>query len=638
MKKLISLLGVAIMASSVFATTATERKAAIENLPTRHSAQVSQRPDNSLDLTAIRPEMQKQVAELNLNAAKTPMKAKAETAETKLQAFYYLPTGAYYLGIDKNLDIIWEMFPGVVGSCLNGNETWNWPAYPQGATGLGYKTEYDRDYPKEYGAGWSMDTKGTFIDSMAAGNFGNLSAYVSYRMPLQTATDGTNYDYFYLVGPGTTRIDTALNFGATTIAGMFNPIAEDGMWPMTNAIFSTPKYGNGVMAIWKVDDKKNVSYIYGTEPVVLPTFDTTYVDETKEEIAKIDTIYNDTVQASAIISTFAKPMGPLYIKEVTVAIVNAEVVTGKSGKDSVIFTDVKDFESLEMRLITAKGVVADVIATKDDTTSMVNIPGQLVTFKIQSKTPYGTIIEGITLNEPFQIGILGFNNPKNKFGVWSAYSPYMAGYQSSVYDTKGEIRQYAAVDPFIMANGMYYTMEHALRTPYIWTTPASYISDTINIKVGIEEDEYYVVHADGPWVDEWPALRAVELLYDTISYKYNYNINAPAWANLDMDGYDYILWEGYDYTWWSYFNCYWLVIWGDATDTSVDAPQVGDEIKLERYGRQLVFKVVEVEEPQSINNVVRTVNDNKLYNVLGIEVDKDYKGVVIRNGEKFLQR
>ena len=30
-------------------------------------------------------------------------------------------------------------------------------------------------------------------------------------------------------------------------------------------------------------------------------------------------------------------------------------------------------------------------------------------------------------------------------------------------------------------------------------------------------------------------------------------------------------------------------------------------------------------------------NDNKFYNVLGIEVGEDYKGVVIRNGEKFVR-
>lgn len=37
------------------------------------------------------------------------------------------------------------------------------------------------------------------------------------------------------------------------------------------------------------------------------------------------------------------------------------------------------------------------------------------------------------------------------------------------------------------------------------------------------------------------------------------------------------------------------------------------------------------------NNRMGAINDGKLYNVLGVEVGEDYKGVVIRNGEKFIK-
>ena len=159
--------------------------------------------------------------------------------------------------------------------------------------------------------------------------------------------------------------------------------------------------------------------------------------------------------------------------------------------------------------------------------------------------------------------------------------------------------------------------------------------DTINVAVGIDYDEelYYASHADGSFEHYIPMLRSTELLYDTVTYKYNYKIEAPDWAMFMID---YTMSDGS--SWWDEYNAYNLIIWGELNDTSVDAPQVGDEIKFTAYGQQIVFKVVEVEEPTAINNVVRTVNDNKRYNVLGIEVDKDYKGVVIRNGEKFLQR
>ena len=62
-------------------------------------------------------------------------------------------------------------------------------------------------------------------------------------------------------------------------------------------------------------------------------------------------------------------------------------------------------------------------------------------------------------------------------------------------------------------------------------------------------------------------------------------------------------------------------------------------IEIDALGRiyQIVVRQT-ADAPSAIENAVKVVNDGKLYNVLGIEVDEDYKGVVIRNGEKFLQR
>ena len=37
------------------------------------------------------------------------------------------------------------------------------------------------------------------------------------------------------------------------------------------------------------------------------------------------------------------------------------------------------------------------------------------------------------------------------------------------------------------------------------------------------------------------------------------------------------------------------------------------------------------------NVVIPTINDNKRYNLLGMEVDENYNGVVIMNGKKFIQ-
>lgn len=58
-------------------------------------------------------------------------------------------------------------------------------------------------------------------------------------------------------------------------------------------------------------------------------------------------------------------------------------------------------------------------------------------------------------------------------------------------------------------------------------------------------------------------------------------------------------------------------------------------ILFDAYGAQVTVKV-----RQNVQTGVENVsfkNDGKLYNVLGIEVGEDYKGVVIRNGQKFVR-
>lgn len=49
------------------------------------------------------------------------------------------------------------------------------------------------------------------------------------------------------------------------------------------------------------------------------------------------------------------------------------------------------------------------------------------------------------------------------------------------------------------------------------------------------------------------------------------------------------------------------------------------------------YKIKVIQGEATGINPVKFVNDNKRYNVLGVEVDENYKGVVIKNGEKFLQ-
>ena len=646
MKKLISLLSVAMLATSVFAIPATVKKMSTEIAP-KVQAQVATHPGNGFQLEQIQVPF---APAQGFSKEEPAIKKAAKVAEAAaVDAKYYKPIGSFFCGIGDvyypsyNVNVPGTSYfvsnPTVIGSWLNSYEYWTWPNLAENATALNYVAGFDKVVGKKYG--WDMDKQGNYIDSLAAFWAGNTHSWYSYRMPLQIATDGTNVDSFLLVGPKSTRPDTLLGLPFTA-GGIFNEATKDGLWPLTNAMFTTPEYGGGMGFVWDRDETNHtVSYIFGTEPIAYLVGQDTLYEADNVTIKEIVPIY-DTVQPSVIEVDYQKPMSPLYIKDVTVALGNLQY---DAAQDDWVFDNIK-IDTLKMYIVEkdatgTPAVVAASVATKDDTVSMVSFYGQQVTFKIQKQVGLATV-EGVTVTNSFAVMILGLDRDGNEFGIWSGYNPYLRGLQSAVVDTDMNSHRNAPYDPFIMLNGIYYTMEHVLRTNGIFNLPNQYINDTINVKVNYDEeyDEYWVSHADGSFAGYTPMLRAMELLYDTVSYAYNYTINAPSWAQFDMSDYDENPYgDESDATWWSDFNVYTLIIWGDASDTEVDAPAVGDQIKFSRYGRQLVFNVVEVEEkPQGINNVIRTVNDNKLYNVLGIEVDKDYKGVVIRNGQKFLQR
>ena len=75
-----------------------------------------------------------------------------------------------------------------------------------------------------------------------------------------------------------------------------------------------------------------------------------------------------------------------------------------------------------------------------------------------------------------------------------------------------------------------------------------------------------------------------------------------------------------------------------------------DELPAEIEGRQdvvsidadgFVYEFVitqgTIGEETAVENVVAPLFDDKIYNLLGVEVDENYKGVVIKNGKKFIQ-
>jgi len=107
-------------------------------------------------------------------------------------------------------------------------------------------------------------------------------------------------------------------------------------------------------------------------------------------------------------------------------------------------------------------------------------------------------------------------------------------------------------------------------------------------------------------------------------------IDAPEWIEVEVVTDYEVEGEGEDEEWHHLYN-------DKLTIKVEDSNEARDgEVVLTAYGLTKKILVKQNGGTQGINNI-KAVNDNKLYNVLGQEVNEDYKGVVIRNGEKFVR-
>ena len=55
------------------------------------------------------------------------------------------------------------------------------------------------------------------------------------------------------------------------------------------------------------------------------------------------------------------------------------------------------------------------------------------------------------------------------------------------------------------------------------------------------------------------------------------------------------------------------------------------------YGCDMVVNIHPEGWTADVEDVVAPQPDNKIYNLLGVEVDENYKGIVIKNGQKYIQ-
>ena len=559
-------------------------------------------------LPTVTPEMLSTVQKSGEKAAVTgqnlPIMKAAQInkeAEAPFYALFDKPAGTFFCGIDQNGTYVWFNYPSLVGAWKNGLTEWTYQNGSSGADEIQWYGRLYNRYPQYY----SVNSNGDLVDSVVQFYPWGGSTILPALYATRTVNDVQEKDSFVLLGYPGDPIDTTL---ASTLVwnGFVNPLSDDGTFPLTKAMVLNSATGMDYssMFVWNTDSAtKSWSYLYGTEPLQ----------------------YNDTltVEAAGLLVAYDKPQAPLFVKEISMAI-NALTYVADSAK---YYYTKPTFNKLGVTILSSdlKTVYAQTTCAIADVTANKYFPGYMAHFSFEEKDPYGTVIsEGITLKDAFVVMLSGLDQEGANFGIVSSYNPY---YNAGTYviDTAYNIQPAIAnFDPYIMLNGSFYTLED-----YSELFGYENYGDTYNMiaKYNEQYEAYYLVHADGD-LKGYPdvILAATEMLYDTVTYQYNYQIIAPDWANvIDMDWY-----AGSTDVWYNY-NTYFLYIEGyeEYMEEGTELPKVGDEIILSKFGRELVFKVVEVDGPQGIESVS---------SYKGVETKKairDGQLIIERNGVKY---
>ena len=304
--------------------------------------------------------------------------------------------------------------------------------------------------------------------------------------------------------------------------------------------------------------------------------------------------------ADTIIST-VKNVSPLTISSVNIPVynVNGTAIMPEGGQVKVeIFA-----ADLTKGLIYTDSVLATTVATVENLVEVQTGLGTIVA-TFQEEDPFGGMMDvSVVVEGDFVVQLTGFNESGCDFGIYADY--YTPG-GTTVYCVNGKYT------PIFSASSNLAIMYDAY-----WPTVQDVAGNVMN--VAVEGGAAYYVEEDNPYT----------LLYTNVYYvDESWSADYPEWMEVE----------------------YFLANVGtEEVPEYVVAVAVTAEPLTEGTGRQgvvtfnadgYVYELIvnQGDVETGVENIVTpSVNDNKRYNLLGVEVDENYNGVVIMNGQKFIQ-
>jgi len=294
-----------------------------------------------------------------------------------------------------------------------------------------------------------------------------------------------------------------------------------------------------------------------------------------------------------------------YFQDNTLYIDHISVGVYTDGDDGVksIFPAETDHVRATLYPITENGIdfsapIAQAVATADDYVGVESASSWygLLNFNFTSIDPITgaeTQVPAIVSGD-FIVAFDEYNNGTANFGFISDYYTEISG------------------DTYLVGGG---------KMTQLWSYPANLLVN-LHALIPVFEAPEVLEFAEGETVKEFTVASNV--------WDEDLAIDADDWIEVEVvTDYEEETQEGQTY----YTHLYTNKVKVTVTNT---AEAREGAISIDALGLPVVITVKQ-EAGAGVENTVAFKNDNKTYNVLGQEVSNDYKGVVIRNGEKFVR-
>ena len=248
---------------------------------------------------------------------------------------------------------------------------------------------------------------------------------------------------------------------------------------------------------------------------------------------------------------------------------------------------------------------------------------------IDYEHPYATAVATIDDYVPVQegafYGILNFIfEEKNALGIMSEVPAIVEGTFAAVLSeyNEGTANFGIITDYYTPYPGDTYLSYGDKKWMPLWKTPGNLLMN------------FYAIF---PTVLEIPAEVKVALEGETVELTLPSNvwyedmeIDADEWIAEDGESVvKIVVVEGEEYEEFQYQVALTLDI------EAADAPRTG-VVEINALGKIYTINVIQGDAATGVENVESVLN-GKTYNLLGVEVDENYKGIVIKNGQKFIQ-